>query len=900
MSLDAGTRLGPYEVVALIGAGGMGEVYRGRDARLHRDVAIKVLTPRPAVDALAAARFEREARAIAALNHSNICSIYDIGQENDRQFFVMELLEGETMHRRLARGPFDVPTFLNHAIALADALDAAHSRGLINRDLKPANIFVTVRDQVKILDFGLAKQMPSSEDVTHAADDKLTDPALGVGTFAYMSQEQLRGEPLDARTDVFSLGLVLYEMATGHHAFTGATGAVISAAILSQETRPPRALRPELPVKLEETILKALEKDRDLRCQGVAELRADLRRVRRHTDPAHSPIGAAPPMTPVSSGGAPVAGPSSSRATGPPASSDVQVIAGLVKRHRLASAVLGIIVVGTLASVPPWRHARRASTGVSDAFPDLQIQPLTLRGDASVGAISPDGKFVAYVRRNAGMWVRQTATENDVQVAPYVQGRSYQALTITPDGTSMDFVAGEGPHRDLWRVPLLGGGARRLVSDVWSAPGWSPDGRRMAFLRTKGGVEDTAVILADEDGTHERVLVTRLPPRDFPNILTGGTTNRPAWSADGKKLILVGMSAGDPASTEMVILDTTTGAELRTLPIKEGLALEAAWIDNTHVLLNSSTSFNSLTGVWVVDITSGKWIPVTREFTQFRWVSLTADRRMGVATRTTKRSGIWLGSASGEEGGFVVPETFAGPGHPVVDDDGGVVYVAYAGNGASTLYRLAPGASKPTVLGDGGTYGAGGSATTADGRVVVFNSSPETPLYRVNADGTGLVSLVDRNARGPAITPDGRTVLFSLFGVPGVYSVPLAGGAVHKLRDLWVGSSMAVSPDGRRLLFVSSKLTICTLCDLPDCTNVKQLVLKSWRWAPDSQGVAYINQQDGRNLWEQPLDGGPPRALTHFSDAQILDFAWSPDGKRLVLSRGRRSDDIVLLTGLRQ
>ena len=900
MSLKAGTRLGPYEVVALIGAGGMGEVYRGRDARLHRDVAIKVLTARPTMDALAAVRFEREARAIAALNHPNICAIYDIGQQDDRQYFVMELLEGETMHRRLARGPLDVATFLEQAIALADALDAAHSRGLIHRDLKPANIFVAVRGQVKILDFGLAKQMPSFEDVTHAADDKLTDPAVGVGTLAYMSPEQLRGERLDARTDVFSLGLVLYEMATGHHAFSGSTGAVISAAILSQETKPPRQLRPELPVRLEETILKALEKDRDLRCQGVAELRADLKRLRRHADRAQSPLGSAPPMTPVQSIAAPAAAPSSSRETGPPASSDVQLIAGLVKRHRVASTLFGLVVVGTLAAVPPWRHADSSGTKVSDAFPDLQIQPLTLRGDASVGAISPDGKFVAYVRRNGGMWVRQTATENDVQVAPFVQGRSYQALTITPDSNSVDFVAGDGPQRDLWRVPLLGGAPRRLVSDVWSAPGWSPDGRRMAFLRTKGGLEDTSLIVADQDGTHERVLVTRRPPRDFPNILTGGTTNRPAWSADGTKLILVGMSAGDPESTEMVIVDATTGAELRTLPIKEGLALEAAWLDDTHVLLNSSTSFNSLTGVWMVDITNGKWIPVTREFTQFRWVSLTADRRMGVATRTIKRSGIWLGSASGEDGRFVVPETGAAAGHPVVDDEGGVVYVAYAGNGASTLYRLAPGASKPTVLGDGGTYGAGGSATTADGRFVVFNSSPETPLYRVNADGTGPVKLVDRNARGPAITPDGRTALFSLFGVPGLYSVPLAGGAVRKVSDLWVGSSVAVSPDGRRLLFVSSKPTICTLCDLPDCTNVKQLVLKSWRWAPDSQGVAYINQQDGRNLWEQPLDGSPPHALTHFQDAQILDFAWSPDGKRLVLSRGRRSDDIVLLTGLRQ
>ena len=264
---------GPYEVVAPIGAGGMGEVYRGRDTRLQRDVAIKVLPSRPSFDGQASARFDREARAIAALNHPHICAIYDVGQEGDCQFFVMELLEGETMHRRLARGPLALGAFLEHAIALADALDAAHSRGLIHRDLKPANVFLTERGQVKILDFGLAKQLASFEDVTHAADGQLTDPAVGVGTIAYMAPEQLRAEPLDARTDVFSLGLVLYEMATGHHAFNGPTNAVISAAILGRQPKTPRELCPELPVGVEEIILKALEKDRDLRYQGVADLR---------------------------------------------------------------------------------------------------------------------------------------------------------------------------------------------------------------------------------------------------------------------------------------------------------------------------------------------------------------------------------------------------------------------------------------------------------------------------------------------------------------------------------------------------------------------------------------------------------------------------------------------------
>ena len=313
---------------------------------------------------------------------------------------------------------------------LADALDAAHSRGLIHRDLKPANVFLTARDQVKILDFGLVKQLASFEDVTHAADDQLTDPAVGVGTLAYMSPEQLRGEPLDARTDVFSLGLVLYEMATGHHAFGGPTNAVISAAILGQEPRPPRDVRPELPVGVEEIILKALEKDRDMRYQGVADLRTDLKRLRRQsTDRARA---VEPGTAPTPSVGSPVVIGASSSAVTTAASSDTQLIAGLLWRHRLATALIVLVVVigVVVGSVALSRRGSSVSTVGSDAFPNLQIQPLTLTGDITSGAISPDGKFVAYVRKNAGVWVRQIAVDHDIQVAPFVQDRTYRQCNV--------------------------------------------------------------------------------------------------------------------------------------------------------------------------------------------------------------------------------------------------------------------------------------------------------------------------------------------------------------------------------------------------------------------------------------------------------------------------------------
>ena len=714
---------------------------------------------------------------------------------------------------------------------------------------------------------------------------------MGLGTLSYMSPEQLRGEPLDARTDIFSLGLVLYEMATGRRAFAGSTDAVISAAILGLEPRPPREFCPDLPARAEEVIIKALEKDRNLRYQTVTELRTDLKRLRRHTSDHVHPSAPAPAATPAPS-------PHDVAA----ASSDAQVITGLVRRHWLASALLVATVIGGVrGAIALSRRGVSPSAVGSDAFPNLQIQRLTVTGDITSGAVSADGRFVAYVRKNAGVWVRQLSAENEIQLVPPVKDRTYDCVTLTPDGNSVDFVIAEGQTRELWRVPLLGGTPRRVVKDIWSAPGWSDDGR-MAFLRTLGASRGTSVVAVSEDGTNERVLTSRQAPRDFQNLSWAPfLTNRPVWSSDGKSLLVAGATGDLAAPGELVIVDTDSGREVRTVSSgKQSFLIGAAWLDDTRVLLNSTPSLNMQSGLWAGDLASGIWTPITREFSSFSGMTLTADRRSVVATRTERRSGIWLVNPAEPEkqGTVLVPETAAAAGFPGLDAGGGIVYQAFTGYGVSTIYRLQPGATKPASLGEG-EGGFGGFTATRDGRFVIFSGGAKQGLHRVSSDGTGRVTLVESNAGGPAVTADGQTVLFSPFGTPGLYSVPITGGPVTELSKLFVGSAPSVSPDGRRLLFASDKPGIVILCDLPGCTSARELQLKSFQWAPDGQGVAYINEQDHRNLWEQPLDGRPPRALTHFADAKILEFGWSPDGKRLVLSRGHVSDDMVLLKGLR-
>ena len=281
--MHAGTRLGPYEIMASLGAGAMGEVYQARDSRLGRDVAIKVVAAH-SIDALQVReRFEREARAVAGLQHPNICTVYDVGDADGHAFIVMELLHGETLQQRLRRGPIDLSAFLDIAIALADGLHAAHAAGIVHRDIKPANIFLTEHGP-KILDFGLAKaDLGTASASAVETQAMLTESGRTVGTIAYMSPEQLRGETADARSDLFSLGMVLFEMATGRSPFAGATSAAIGGAILHEEPSPPRTLRGGVPDALNQLLLKALEKDRDLRYQSVADIRADLQRLRRST-----------------------------------------------------------------------------------------------------------------------------------------------------------------------------------------------------------------------------------------------------------------------------------------------------------------------------------------------------------------------------------------------------------------------------------------------------------------------------------------------------------------------------------------------------------------------------------------------------------------------------------------
>jgi serine/threonine protein kinase len=893
--LQSGSRLGPYEILSAIGAGGMGEVYKARDPRLNRLIAIKLLPATAANDPERRERFEREAQAVAALNHPSIVTIHSVEQADGQFFLTMELVEGRSLAEILPTIGLPLDRLLKIAIPVADAIAAAHQKGITHRDLKPANIMLGEGEhegRIKVLDFGLAK-LGERPDAAVNATALPTIPITGegriLGTVAYMSPEQAEGKALDARTDLFSLGVILYEMATGRRPFTGDTSISIISSIVKDTPKSVTELNPALPRELGRIVRRALVKDPSRRYQTAADLRNDLEELKASLDSGdeHAAL---------------VEG------------------SGVVSRRQprvWAWAGLGIALFAIVAVVgPPLR--RLASPPPQAAVPPIQMLPLTSTGNASRPVLSPDGKYVVYIQTDdaqSSVWVRQIASNSVVRIVP-PEGSNVAilSLAVTPDGSFVDFVrrASSESTNSLWRVPFLGGAPRQLVEDVESAPGWSPDGKRMAFLRRKRFPTPAvdSLVVADADGSHANVLAIRTRPKGYFAL---GTSNRPdlrpIWLPDGQSIVNASFESGADIVGQLVAVDMKTGREKVLVGgIHGGTGEAPGWsvalgADGRSFIASQRVDDNGPPQIVELEGPDGRTTRLTNDLNQYAGVSLAGGSL--VTARWQTRSGLWVADAAGGGARQIGNDVEAVIARPVWAGQDRVLYEANVAGGAGVwLHDLATGSAQLVVP------GGRNPSISADGRTLVFSKVDDKNrgIFRADLAGRHVTRIRSGAAALPRITPDGSMVVFvsSETGLQSPWVVDTSGTNAHQLLQVRSNPIAAVSPDSRFVAFFSSVNEATGLNDVlvapirggGPVRHVGVENITRLEWSPDGLGLAYVDSS-GTNVWVQPIAGGMPRQLTHFTDRRIIDFGWSHDGQRLALSRATTTSDIVILKGVK-
>jgi serine/threonine protein kinase/sugar lactone lactonase YvrE len=933
MPLAPGEKFSRYEIVAQVGAGGMGEVYRARDSKLDRDVALKILPAEVAANRDRMLRFMQEAKAAAALNHPNVAHVYEIGEYEGLNFIAMEFVEGSTLREKIHYERTELRKLIRYLQQVASGLAKAHAAGIVHRDLKPDNVMITRDGYAKILDFGLAKLVeipvpgPGRGTISDAATVALEPhsiPGRLMGTVGYMSPEQALGKAeVDHRSDIFSFGCMLFEAVTKHRPFQGESNIQSLNKICYEPAPPIKDFNPAAPPELQKIVRRCLEKDPDERYHSIQDVGLALKEVRREMEGDTQFEATVPPQTlthdttvppsltrsaSLSPSGSTLAGQASTEEVAGLPTTSTAAIAG--RGQKRIFLLVGILVVATAALFVWFKFGHFQK---SEPFRVMNMTRLTTGGRIGNAAIkgytsiSPDGKYVVFRTTENGrdsLWVRQVSTGSLVKIVPDAEGK-IGGTTFSRDGELIYYSLfdDKDPLGTLYQLPVLGGTPRRLMSGVTSPVTFSPDSKRLAFVRPSGS--ESSLIVANIDGSNEQKVATRRLPDYFSQ--SGG----PAWSPDGNNIVCgAGSFSGDMSAT-IVSVPAGGGAEKPIVTHSWVSVSRVLWVgDGSGLIITAVPELVSAgTQLWYVSYPEGNVRRITNDLNAYGTSSLglTADSKTIVTVQADKSAQIWV-LAPGEDASHAKQLTNGKyDGDSLAwTPDGNILYTTPSGEQSDIWIAAADGSTKQ-VTNDSYLESLG----CVYGNQIVFSSnrSGNFNLWRMQAGGNDQKQLTNgAEADSQAMcSPDGQWVVFRSFrhGKSTFWKLPATGGDPQQLIDK-PSSWAAISPDGKliavRYLDADANANKIAVLPFAGGAPLKTLdVSVTFRdvglgWTTDNRALVYADSRDNAdNLWKMPIDGSAPKQLSNFKSGLIFAFEVSNDGKLLAISRGTQTDDVILL-----